>query len=44
MIYRCADSFFAEALIDRLINCIQEFVGDELQGDDMTIVVLRVGG
>ena len=38
----CAEGLSAEALIDRLISSVQEFAGDEPQGDDMTCVVLRV--
>jgi serine phosphatase RsbU (regulator of sigma subunit) len=38
----CAEGLSAEALIDRLIGLVQEFAGDEPQGDDMTCVVLRV--
>jgi len=37
-----AQRLSAEALIDRLIGKVQEFAGDEPQGDDMTCVVLRV--
>jgi serine phosphatase RsbU (regulator of sigma subunit) len=29
-------------LIDRLTGAVQDFAGDEPQGDDMTCVVLRV--
>jgi len=32
----------AEALIDRLIGTVQDFAGDAPQGDDMTVVVLKV--
>jgi serine phosphatase RsbU (regulator of sigma subunit) len=38
----CAEGLSAEALINRLIGAVQEFVGEEVQGDDMTCVVLRV--
>ena len=38
----CADGLSAEALIDRLIGAVQAFAGDEPQGDDMTVVVLKV--
>jgi sigma-B regulation protein RsbU (phosphoserine phosphatase) len=38
----CSDGLSAEALIDHLIGSVQEFAGDEPQGDDMTCVVLRV--
>jgi serine phosphatase RsbU (regulator of sigma subunit) len=38
----CAEGLSAEGLIDRLIGAVQEFAGDEPQGDDMTCVVLKV--
>jgi len=38
----CAEGLSAEGLIDRLIGAVQEFAGDEPQGDDMTCVALRV--
>ncbi len=38
----CAEGLPAEALIDRLIGVVQEFAGDEPQGDDMTCVVIRI--
>ena len=38
----CAEGLSAEALIDRLIGAVQAFAGDEVQGDDMTCVVVRV--
>jgi len=37
----CTEGLSAEALIDRLIGKVQEFTGDEPQGDDMTCVALR---
>ena len=40
----CAEGLSAEALIDRLVGVVQDFAGDEPQGDDMTCVVLRVEG
>ena len=38
----CAEGLSAEALIDRLIGVVKDFAGDAPQGDDMTIVVLKV--
>ena len=38
----CADGLSSEALIDRLIDTVQGFAGNEPQGDDMTCVVLKV--
>ena len=38
----CAEGLSAETLIDKLISAVQDFAGDEPQGDDMTIVVLKV--
>jgi len=38
----CAEDLSAEALIDRLICAVQDFAGDTPQGDDMTVVVLKV--
>ena len=38
----CAEDLSAEALIDRLIGTVKDFAGDEPQGDDMTVVVLKV--
>ena len=38
----CAEDLSAEALIDRLIGAVQDFAGDAPQGDDMTVVVLKV--
>jgi len=38
----CVENLSAEELIDRLIGAVQEFAGDTPQGDDMTVVVLRV--
>ena len=37
----CAEGLSAEALIDKLISAVRDFAGDEPQGDDMTIVVLK---
>ncbi|MBT4500543.1 MAG: SpoIIE family protein phosphatase [Gemmatimonadetes bacterium] len=38
----CVEDLSAEALIDRLIGAVQGFAGDVPQGDDMTVVVLKV--
>ena len=38
----CAEDLSAEGLIDRLIGAVQEFAGETPQGDDMTVVVLKV--
>ena len=38
----CIEGLSAEALIDRLIGAVKAFAGDVPQGDDMTVVVLRV--
>lgn len=38
----CADGLPAEALIDRLIGKVREFVDDAPQGDDMTCIVIQV--
>lgn len=38
----CAEGLSAEALIDRLIGTVKAFAGDVPQGDDMTVVVLKV--
>ena len=38
----CAEDLPAEVLIDRLLAEIQAFTGEEPQGDDRTVVVLRV--
>ena len=38
----CAEDLSAEALVDRLIGAVQDFAGDVSQGDDMTVVVLKV--
>jgi len=40
----CAEGLSAEALIDHLIGAVKDFTGDEPQGDDMTVVVLKVEG
>ena len=40
----CTDGLSAEALIDRLIGAAKSFAGDAPQGDDMTVVVLRMEG
>ena len=40
----CAEDLSAEALIDRLIGTVKAFAGDAPQGDDMTVVVLKVEG
>ena len=38
----CVKRLSAEVLIDRLIDAVQTFAGNEPQGDDMTCVVLKV--
>lgn len=38
----CAAGLNAEALILRLFETVQDFTGDQAQGDDMTCVVVRV--
>ena len=38
----CSEELSAEALIDRLIGAVKDFAGDVPQGDDMTVVVLKV--
>jgi len=38
----CAEDLSAEALIDHLIGAVKSFAGDAPQGDDMTVVVLKV--
>ena len=38
----CQEGLPAEALIDRLIGAVKDFAGDAPQGDDMTVVVLKV--
>ena len=38
----CREGLSAEALIDRLIGTVKDFTGDAPQGDDMTVVVLKV--
>ena len=38
----CQEELSAEELIDRLIEKVQAFAGDTPQGDDMTVVVLKV--
>ena len=38
----CAEDLSAEALIDRLIGAVKDFAGEMPQGDDMTVVVLKV--
>ena len=38
----CTEGLSATALIDRLIGAVQDFAGDQPQGDDMTCVVIRV--
>jgi len=38
----CAENLSAETLIDRLIGTVRDFTGDVPQGDDMTVVVLKV--
>ena len=40
----CVEDLSAEALIDRLFGAVQDFAGETPQGDDMTIVVLKVEG
>ena len=38
----CREDQSAEELIDRLIGAVKAFTGDAPQGDDMTVVVLKV--
>jgi len=38
----CRDGLDAEALVDRLIDKVKNFCGEEPQKDDITCVVLRV--
>lgn len=38
----CGEDLSAEALIDRLTGAVKDFAGDASQGDDMTVVVLKV--
>ena len=38
----CAEDLSAEGLIDHLIGAVEDFAGDAPQGDDMTVVVLKV--
>ena len=38
----CVEDLSAEATVDRLINAAKDFAGDAPQGDDMTVVVLKV--
>jgi len=38
----CAEDLSAEALTDRLIGTVKAFAGEAPQGDDMTVVVLKV--
>ena len=38
----CAEGLPVEGLIDRLIGAVKEFTGEAPQGDDMTVVVLKV--
>jgi len=38
----CVEGLAAEALIDRLIGAVKDFAGNTPQGDDMTVVVLKV--
>ena len=40
----CQEEMSAEQLIDRLIGAVQDFAGGGPQGDDMTVVVLKVEG
>jgi phosphoserine phosphatase RsbU/P len=39
----CAENLSAEALIDALIAEVKTFAGEMPQGDDQTVVVLRIG-
>ena len=39
----CREDLSAEALIDHLIGAVKAFAGETPQGDDMTVVVLKVG-
>ena len=38
----CEEGLSAEAAIDRILEAVDAFTGDALQGDDMTCVILRV--
>ena len=38
----CAEDLSAEAMVGRLIGVVKAFAGDVPQGDDMTVVVLKV--
>ena len=40
----CAEGLSAEGVIDRLISAVKAFASDTPQGDDITVVVLRVEG
>ena len=40
----CSEDLSAEALIDHLIGAVKAFAGETPQGDDMTVVVLKVEG
>ena len=40
----CGEGLSAERLIDHLISVVKEFTGETPQGDDMTVVVLKVKG
>ena len=38
----CAEDLSADAIVERLIGIVKDFAGDAPQGDDMTVVVLKV--
>jgi len=38
----CREGLSAEQLIEQLLGAVQDFAGDAPQGDDMTVVVLKV--
>ena len=40
----CNEDLSAESLIDHLIGPVMNFAGDTPQGDDITVVVLKVDG
>ena len=40
----CAENLSAEELLERMFIEVQAFIGDAPQGDDMTVVVLKVEG
>ena len=38
----CSEGLSAEAMIDRILEAVEAFRGQASQGDDMTVVVLKV--